>query len=43
METKLQSKQQYPRFIQINRVVLTNSMEVRKKGWQKLLLAILSE
>lgn len=34
METKLQSKQQYPRFIQINRVVLTNSMEVRKKGWQ---------
>lgn len=24
----------------INRVVLTNSMEVRKKGWQKLLLAI---
>lgn len=43
METKLQSKQQYPRFIQINRVVLTNSMEVRKKGWQNYCSPFLSE
>lgn len=43
METNYNPNSNIRGLSKINRVVLTNSMEVRKKGWQKLLLAILSE